>query len=455
MSDLDRFERFCEILGLRLEDFQRTIMREVFGDRREVVCLVPRGCGKTTLMAVVALYHLIAHPKATIVIAASTREQAGHLYEEARKFVLNNPKLSARLRPTRRELRTKREGRMLVISADSEKQLGWTPDIVMMDELGSIGNDDLYSALRSTLMKKATSRLYVISTAAAREDGNPLGELRARALKGKVESEDFFTRATTDNLALLEWRVPDGADIDDPEIVKRAVPASWISPEQIADQREALREPQFRRLVANQWVTGDEAFISAEEWDACAGEPILEGPGMRVIGVDAAVASDTAAICLARRDPDDVYHCLWRLWTPTRRDKIQLADVEAVTRDWADRFNVDAIVFDPRFFIHAAQSMEDAGYPTKEWKYGRNSAGAATLGDVIKNGRLRHGGADVPREHALNAEVRERDYGLVISKSKSRDKIDALMAAVYAIDEAAGMSEPRKSVYESRGLVSA
>jgi hypothetical protein len=48
-SKIARFaEAFC---GLRIEPFQRTIVDEGFSDRRELLVLLPRGCGKTTLFA--------------------------------------------------------------------------------------------------------------------------------------------------------------------------------------------------------------------------------------------------------------------------------------------------------------------------------------------------------------------------------------------------------------------
>ncbi len=174
-----------------------------------------------------------------------------------------------------------------------------------------------------------------------------------------------------------------------------------------------------------------------------------------MIGIDAAVASDTAALALVRRDPDDVYHVIWRVWEPTKRDKVPLADVEAVTREWARRYKVDAVVYDPRFFEHAAQNLEDEGLPVKEWTYKRNAAAAGTLHEIVSHGRLRHGGADLPRRHALAAEIRDREFGQVISKTKSREHIDCLMALAYAVDEAAALKEKRESVYETRGLVGA
>jgi hypothetical protein len=49
--------------------------------------------------------------------------------------------------------------------------------------------------------------------------------------------------------------------------------------------------------------------------------------------------------------------------------------------------------------------------------------------------------------------VREREYGLTISKRASRDAIDCLVALAMAVEWAASIEPPKKSVYEQRWLV--
>ena len=87
----------------------------------------------------------------------------------------------------------------------------------------------------------------------------------------------------------------------------------------------------------------------------------------------------------------------------------------------------------------------------KEWTYKRNAAAAGTLHEIVSHGRLRHGGADLPRRHALAAEIRDREFGQVISKTKSREHIDCLMALAYAVDEARGVEgEARERIRDTR-----
>ena len=451
MNDVDRFSRFFAMLGYELEPFQREIVTECFSSRRETLVLIPRANGKSTLLAGLAVWELLKRPNAQIVVGAASREQASVLFDIAREMAAH-PEIAPLVEITRREIRTA-SGWLKVIAADGPRQHGLIVDLAIVDELHAHRHDELYIALRTALQKRPGARMVTISTAGARVD-TPLGTLRERALKlPKVERDGPLTRAEGKNLAMLEWALPEGGDSDSVEAALTCNPASWLTAEGLTEQRDAVHTLAWQRYHLNVWTGGEAPWILADEWDANSGEPVLTGPGFRVIGIDAAVSSDTAALALVRRDPGDIYHAIWRVWEPTKRDKVPLADVEAVTREWAKGHDVDAIVYDPRFFEHAAQNLEDEGLPVKEWTYKRNAAAAGTLHEIVSHGRLRHGGADLPRRHALAAEIRDREFGQVISKTKSREHIDCLMALAYAVDEAAALKEKRESVYETRGLV--
>src|SRR5215212_2208216 len=101
-----RFARFYETLGLELEPFQRLILEEVFSDRRESLVLLPRGNGKTTLMAALALWHLETVLDANCYIAAASRDQASVCLRIASGMVLGDPDLDEHLKVTQREIRT-------------------------------------------------------------------------------------------------------------------------------------------------------------------------------------------------------------------------------------------------------------------------------------------------------------------------------------------------------------
>jgi phage terminase large subunit-like protein len=165
------FTRFCELVGLHLEPFQKRIAKAAAGPERELVVLLPRGQGKTTLMAALALHHLITVPRAAVYCAASSREQARILYEAAAMFArtLDHQNIVVR----HLELRWCDDPRepnvftrhLRVLAADAPKLHGLTPSLAIIDELHAHPDEDVYLALRTATLKRPESRLITISTA--------------------------------------------------------------------------------------------------------------------------------------------------------------------------------------------------------------------------------------------------------------------------------------------------
>ena len=121
-------------------------------------------------------------------------------------------------------------------------------------------------------------------------------------------------------------------------------------------------------------------------------------------------------------------------------------------RDLAGHFLSWRSCTTPHYFWHARQRLEDEGVPMVEWQHRRMASATRTLHEIVAHGRLRHGGDPVARQHALAAEVKEREYGLILSKTATREPIDCLALAM-AVECAASIEPPRPSVYERRGLV--
>jgi phage terminase large subunit-like protein len=101
----------------------------------------PRGNGKTTLLAAIALHHLITVPRAAVYCAASSREQARILFEAAAMFAreLEHPNIVVRhldLRwcddPGEPNVFTRH---LRVLAADAPKLHGLTPSLAIIDEL--------------------------------------------------------------------------------------------------------------------------------------------------------------------------------------------------------------------------------------------------------------------------------------------------------------------------------
>jgi phage terminase large subunit-like protein len=256
---------------------------------------------------------------------------------------------------------------------------------------------------------------------------------------------------------MLEWALPEDGDIGDMEAVKEANPASWLTSKVLAEQREAVHELAFRRYHANQWVQAEAPWIAASAWDACSARPeIPDGASDVVLGVDAAIPHDSSAVATVWRDEAGIFHATFEVWEPTAERDVELELVVEHIRKQCRRYRVSGVAFDPYFLWHAAQRLEAEGIAMVEWKQdnARMVPATQTLYEAIVHRRLRHGGHEVARAHALAAEVRETERGLRIRKS-GRERNDAVVALAMAVEWASGQAEPRKSVYETRGLVTA
>src|SRR6266508_5200507 len=141
-TELEQFEAFCR--ELRTEDgkplifheFQRKILRDYFAGVRETVIIIPKKNGKSTLMAALALFHLLVTPNAECIIVAASREQAEIILRQARMFHRRSEALQRLMVIRQRSiLSLADEGRIRVLASDEDTADGVIPTLVIVDEL--------------------------------------------------------------------------------------------------------------------------------------------------------------------------------------------------------------------------------------------------------------------------------------------------------------------------------
>lgn len=200
---LEHFEEFCRrfiVLDNRrpllLEDFQRHILADFFAGAREVLVLLPKKNGKTTLLAALAIYHLIYTPDAACYIAASAKDQAKILYQQACGFLERTDPDTGKLlrgaaalqkriliRKGTKELRNRRDsGFVWVLSGDVNTGDGVIPTLALVDELHRHkDNGALYGVLMDGLGPR-NGQIVTISTAGERMK-SALGRARKKAMQ--------------------------------------------------------------------------------------------------------------------------------------------------------------------------------------------------------------------------------------------------------------------------------
>ncbi|HEV8053846.1 MAG TPA: terminase large subunit, partial [Candidatus Limnocylindrales bacterium] len=435
-------EALCQHVGLRLEPFQKRIAAAAAGPEREFVALLPRGQGKTSLIAALALHHLLLEPDAAVYCAASSRDQARVLFEAAAKFArqLDDPHLIFRhleLRYVEDPDEPKIVSRHLrVVPADGARLQGLTPSLAIVDELHAHPDDEVYLSLRTAMLKRPGAKLIVISTAGQGAD-SPLGRLRARALaQPRVDRAGAFTDAHGPAIRMMEWSVPEDGDVDDAQIVKQANPASWVTADGLAEQRQAVPDLAYRRYHANQWTAREGHWLPPGAWQASVGQPHFT-PGEPVwVGVDVGGERSASAVVWVNQQ----LHVGVGIYT----GESGVLEVVDHVRALAAEFEVREVAFDPWRFGQAAQELEREGLTCVQFQQNdaRMIPASSTLHAAVVEQRITLPDDPVLARHAADAVARHSRRGWRIDKPRKEINIDSIIALAMAIDRAENQPDP-------------
>lgn len=177
-------ERFCrhskgEWAGqpVRLELFQKAFIQALFGfidpatglrRYREAFFLVGRKNGKSTLLAGLALYMLIADGEggAEVYSTATKYAQARLLFDECHNMVKQSPELSKHFRKRKSDLYyIPTMSKLQPLSRNSDSLDGLNASFVIMDELHGIKDRNLYEVMRQSQSARRQPLLVMITTA--------------------------------------------------------------------------------------------------------------------------------------------------------------------------------------------------------------------------------------------------------------------------------------------------
>jgi phage terminase large subunit-like protein len=319
---------------------------------------------------------------------------------------------------------------MRVLAADAPRLHGLTPSLCLVDELHAHASDEVYIALSTAAIKRPGSKLLIISTAGSGPD-TPLGRLRARALAASVVRRRGADGRARPDIRMLEWAVPDDADIEDMRNVKKANPASWLTVEALRQQAASLPPLAFARYHCNQWVGPEGAWLPPGAWQACVGQPEFI-PGEDIwIGVDVGGERSATAVVWINASLHagcSIYH----------GDQGVLNAIDKI-RELAGEFNVREILFDPWRFSQGAQELEAEGtvvtaFPQSD---ARMMPASDRLYRAIVEQRLTLPDNAELRAHAHAAIARHSRRGWRIDKAQRNDNIDAIIAMCMALEAAA------------------
>jgi phage terminase large subunit-like protein len=437
---LKGFGLFCSLLGLKLHGYEREILADYFaGTAIETVCIIPKKNGKSTLLAALALYHILMVRNAKCLIGASSRDQATLIFWQAEQMV-NDGDL-AQVFDVKGGYRHIRCGSstLRVLAGDAATADGAGPTLALVDELHRHRNGDLYGVLRDGL---TTGQMVTISTAGETLD-SPLGLLRDAAyeLANPVRKGAHRIMRSSDGAFVMhEWALAPGEDYEDPKTVKRANPAPWITIPILRRQRDSptMTLGQWLRFRCGIWTEGEEPPIPPQLWDDLRGvftvsieEPVWVGV---VLGRD---RKETAIALVQERDGSFF----------TQVDilaEATYADVEARVREFWETFDVKGVVYTSKGFQRSADLLEAEGLQMIELPQSdqRMTEASATFWKLLEEGKLHHDGDKDLRAHVMSARTKETEKGWrFVMDPHSGRPVSALFALV-ATCHVALSSEP-------------
>lgn len=466
-GSLDEFAEFCALLKLEdgtpfeLHDFQRRMLGDYFDGATETLILVSKKNGKTTLLAALALHHLMTTPDAECVIAAASRDQAQILLNQARGFVRRSG-LGKYLTVKQREIVSLRdEGRCRVMASDSDTADGVIPTLAVVDELHRHKDRGaMYGVFRDGLGPRK-GRMLTISTAGDDVD-SPLGLMREAAYELPTVERDGayrYARADSGDYVMHEWALDPGDDRADMDVVKGANPAPWQTVEALRRRFDSPSTTpwQWARFACGVWLTGETSWLEAEQWSACRDDAAQIPDGADVwVGVDLGVRHDTTAIVTCWKRPDDGrWVCKAKVLVPPGGDRaLPLALVEDEIRALRDRYRLLAVAFDPWSLRRSAEMLTGEGIPMVEHPMSaeRMAVASALLYRLIEERQVAHDGDQTFRSHVLAASTKQTERGWrLVKDTKARKPIDACIALAIALSTATVVGQA--SPYERKDLL--
>jgi phage terminase large subunit-like protein len=504
----------------QLLPFQQFIVGNLFGWKtadgfrrfRTAYVEMGKGNGKSPLAAGIGLYGLVADGEsgAEIYSAATTRDQAGILFRDAKAFTEGSPALLRRLTVDKGNIAyTARNSFFRPVSSEHRGLDGKRPHIALIDEIHEHPNAMVVDKMRAGTKGRTQALIFEITNSGY--DRHSVcyqhHEYSEKILEGVIENDSWFGLMTgldvcdacsVDGKSIPVEGCPDCDSWKDEGVWLKAnpgldtiIPRKYLR-EQVAEATEMpSKENIVKRLNFCIWTESVTKWLSMEKWGACGSAVDAEALKGRTCygGLDLSSVSDITA--WVKVFPPEIiggkYQVLCRFFIPEnnmrdriRKDKVpydvwakqgfitttpgNIIDyayiLSAIDQDSKD-YDIAELAFDRWGSQKITTDLQDLGFEVEGKKsliqFGQGFASMAAptkeLEKMVGACEIAHGNNPVLTWMVSNTVVRMDPAGnMKPDKEKSTERIDGVVALVMAIARAM-LQNTTASVYETRGVL--
>lgn len=419
---------------------------------------VPKGNGKSPLVAALALYHLLGdndEPDPWVVVSAASDKQADMVFDAAKRICELSPALNAATDRYRWEIQVKGgTGKLERVAASKGKLDGKLISFLVMDELHEWEKTN-WTVLTGGALKRLRAQIVQITTAGYDRESVCYQEYEKglRLATGELKDPSY----------LFTWfgapeEAAKGENYRSPAVWEAVNPA-WNVIVHEQTLRKVLNQPEndFRRYRLNQWVKAESAWLPPGAWDRCNAGPFELEAGQPAAGAwDASTKRDSTARVLAQARTCDAgrthYRVKGRAWErpngpdgqPLEGWRVPMAEVVADIRGCFARYDLSELgmAYDPAFIAWEADELEAGGLLMVEFPQTptRMVKATAALYELIAvececgRPRLEHDGDPTLARHISGLQARMvRGGGQMLEKKDRGALIDMGIALAMAV----------------------
>ena len=422
---------------------------------REIVVVIMRQSGKSTLILPVALHRMIAWGGRQFgVYIAQTRDKARDKLIEEHFYHLERspfrrllvPNRSGQVRPVlvngSEHLKFVNGSKWAIDAPTEEAGHGGTLGLAVGDEIFSLPDNRLEAGLMPTMATVPDAATWWISTPGRSRARSPF--MWQKVEKGRARVEQALIDPTSldrSRSLYIEFSIPADVDVYDPRVWWENMPALGYTQlvETIQGFADSMDEPEFRRAFGCQW--GDEFAsdwkIPADAWAAVVDRD--SQPSDRLVWVvDVSPDRAHAAISVASQRDDGLVHLeVVESWPgtdwvvhgdPTRGGGVlSCHGIAELVRRYGGQ-----VFYDHLTVGALGPALADAGVPASPIAAADIRVAAGALLDAVLNGTVRHLGQQELTDALASAATRVFGDGWAWARGKSMADITPLVSVTLA-----------------------